>query len=620
LLPVLIDVATKSDNQLARIHALWGIGQLRAADAAQEVLVSLMRDNDDEIRAQAAKVAGELRIVSSKDALIPLLRDASPRVRFMAAMALGKLKVSDAADPLVAMLAANDNKDAYLRHAGVMGLVGCADANDYRHLVGHSSSAVRRAAVVTLRKRKSPEVARYLDDTDQAVALEVARAINDVPIEDAMPQLAEVLERPKLAEPLALRALNANYRLGGAEHAGAVAKYAADTDAVETMRVQALKMLAEWKEPSGQDRVVGVWRPLPTRDASIANNAAFPLLEPIVMSAPESVRIAAIELIEKIGSPDADLLLNVVRAQDMPPPVGAAALEAMVKTSDPKLDQAVEIALKTGKGALRSVAIKQLARRNDAGQRLSAILDAGAIPDQQAVLSTLGTIEGNAAAEQILSNWMDKLLAGAVAPEAMLDLLESAEKSKNPAIRQKLETFESKRADAAKNDVLSAYRETLVGGDATLGRKIFLERAEVSCLRCHKLEGQGGVAGPDLTGIAATKDRNYLLTALLDPNKDIAPGFEAVTVNMKAGTRYTGVVRREDEREITLDAGDGATIQIIKAEVEKRTKGLSPMPQDIIKPLSKRDVRNLVEFLASLKTPATQPAAPSTATAAGAGH
>lgn len=612
-LSLLVETALKSPEQLARIHALWGIGQLGAPKQAVEPINALMRDADDEVRAQAAKVAGEQGVASAKEPLIALLRDASPRVRFMAAIALGKLKAPEAIDAIVSMLEQNDNHDAYIRHAGVMGLAGCADVSALLRVAKHPSVAVRVAAAVALRRLKSPQIASLLDDADPAVALEAARAINDIPIEEAMPRLATVLDRPSLVEPLALRALNANFRIGAASNAAAIAKYAAETDGIEILRVQALKMLGEWARPGGQDRVVGVWRPLPQRDGAIAQNAVSPVLEPIILSAPEAVRIAAIELVAEIGAPDPDLLLNIVKSQDMPPAVGAAALKAMVETKDAKLEQAVEVGLTTGKGALRSAAIRQLVGHADAGERLNAILNAGAVADQQAVLSTLGSIEGSAVAEAILSAWMDRLLAGSVAPEAQLDLLESAEKSKSDAIRQKLEAFEQKRA---KDDPLSAYRETLVGGDAALGRRIFLERAEVSCLRCHKLEGTGGVAGPDLTGVAVTKDRQYLLSALVDPNRDIAPGFEAVTVSMKAGTRYVGVVRDETEREMIVDPGDGATVHIRKDEVEKRTKGLSPMPQDIIKPLSKRDVRDLVEFLSSLKTPATQPV---TETAGGSG-
>ena len=154
-------------------------------------------------------------------------------------------------------------------------------------------------------------------------------------------------------------------------------------------------MLAEWAEPSGQDRVVGDWRPLPQRDAAIARNAAQPVLEPIIMSAPDTVRIAAIELIEKIGAPDAG---PAVQRRQEP---GHAARRRRrgaggdgSSTKDPQLEEAVEAALKTGKGALRSAAIKQLVAPRDAGARLNAILAAGAIADQQAVLSTLGHDRG----------------------------------------------------------------------------------------------------------------------------------------------------------------------------------------------------------------------------------
>jgi quinoprotein glucose dehydrogenase len=212
---------------------------------------------------------------------------------------------------------------------------------------------------------------------------------------------------------------------------------------------------------------------------------------------------------------------------------------------------------------------------------------------------------------------MDKLVAGQVAPELQLDLLEAAGKCKSDAVKGKARQFNEMRDAQTKEDPLAPYRETLAGGDVAAGKKIFFERQDVSCMRCHKVDGQGGVAGPDLTGVAARRDRAYLLESLINPNAKIAPGFEAVTVRVKQGRNYTGVVKADGEQEVVIDAGDGATVHIAKAEIDSRTKGLSPMPQDISKPLSKRDIRNLVEFLASLKTPATQPAQPATPAPAG---
>jgi quinoprotein glucose dehydrogenase len=286
----------------------------------------------------------------------------------------------------------------------------------------------------------------------------------------------------------------------------------------------------------------------------------------------------------------------------------------MESMKDPRLNDAVESALTAGKGALRGKAIHLLAGRPDASSRLELLLSNGSTSDQQAVLVTLGTIE-QPAAEQILSAWLDKLAAGSVPPELQLDLLEAAAKSKSDALKAKVKQFDEKREAAAKDNPLAAFGESLLGGDAGAGKKIFIERQDVSCLRCHKLDGQGGVAGPDLTGVASRHERKFLLEALINPNAQIAPGFESVTVKMKAGRNYAGVVKSDTDAEVVIDAGDGATVHLDKKEVASRTKGLSPMPQDISKTLSKRDVRDLVEFLSTLRQPTTQIAttAPTTA-------
>src|SRR3712207_7334905 len=57
---------------------------------------------------------------------------------------------------------------------------------------------------------------------------------------------------------------------------------------------------------------------------------------------------------------------------------------------------------------------------------------------------------------------------------------------------------------------------SLVGGDAGRGRTIFNERADVQCLRCHAVKGEGGNAGPDLAGIGRRQTREYLLESVID--------------------------------------------------------------------------------------------------------
>ena len=132
----LTNLALNGKNQLARIHALWGMGQIGAKSdlKGQQVLalVNLFADPDAEIRAQAAKTLGDLTSVNCDDDLIRQLKDENPRARFFAAVALGKRKTSEAFAPLLKMVAENNDEDPFLRHAAIMGLVGCASGCAWR--------------------------------------------------------------------------------------------------------------------------------------------------------------------------------------------------------------------------------------------------------------------------------------------------------------------------------------------------------------------------------------------------------------------------------------------------------------------------------------------------------
>ena len=113
-------------------------------------------------------------------------------------------------------------------------------------------------------------------------------------------------------------------------------------------------------------------------------------------------------------------------------------------------------------------------------------------------------------------------------------------------MRAKLDQYEASRS---KNDPLSPYRETLAGGDVRRGRQIFLSKAEVSCLRCHKITmsaaaGLGGEVGPELTGIGSRQNREYLLESIVTPDQKIAQGFESVVLATSDGKVVTGPQRR----------------------------------------------------------------------------
>ena len=240
-------VARQDDNPLARIHAIWGLGQIvRAGASLPLALTESLRSEDPEVRAQAARVLGDVRASATARVAAAAAQDTAARPRFFAAEALGRIRYAAAVQPIVQMLADNDDRDVYLRHAGSYALASIGDVRLSWRLAQHSSRAVRLAAVVALRRLRDPGVARFLADGDELVVTEAARAINDEGgIEAALPALARLLDDTRFTgEPLLRRAISANSRLGTTEAADRLAAFAARTTSPRAMSTEALAALS----------------------------------------------------------------------------------------------------------------------------------------------------------------------------------------------------------------------------------------------------------------------------------------------------------------------------------------------------------------------------------------
>jgi quinoprotein glucose dehydrogenase len=123
----------------------------------------------------------------------------------------------------------------------------------------------------------------------------------------------------------------------------------------------------------------------------------------------------------------------------------------------------------------------------------------------------------------------------------------------------------------------------------------------VSCLRCHKVNGEGGEVGPDLTGIGAKQTREYLLEALVEPNRQIAKGYETLVLTLTNGQIRTGILKSEDAREVRLMTPEGTVLVVPRDQIDERARGRTAMPEDVTRHLSRHEMRDLVEFLAGLK-------------------
>ena len=187
---------------------------------------------------------------------------------------------------------------------------------------------------------------------------------------------------------------------------------------------------------------------------------------------------------------------------------------------------------------------------------------------------------------------------GKIAPEAQLELLEAAAQHPASEVQAKLKAY----ADALpKNDPLAAFRVALVGGDKQRGETLFREHAAAACMRCHKVNGSGGDAGPDLSEIGSKKDRAYILESIIVPNAKIAETFQMLMVIMKNGDIQAGLVTSENDHDLVLQMPGTASVTLKKSDIKTREMAPSGMPPNMADMLTKREIRDLVEYVASLK-------------------
>lgn len=590
---------------IGRLHAVWGLTQFGRTDksfSTHDLLVTLLEDKDPEVRAQAAKGLGDLKYAKARAALEKKLTDPAARVQFFAAQSLGKLGEEASAQPLLALLRANDNKDAYLRFAAANALSKLGVNSTLSATVNDPSPAVRLGAVLALRYAESRGVARFLNDSDAFIAREAAEAINDAFIDAAMGPLAgKLASAPPADQALVVRALNANFRLGGVERAQALADYATRGDATPEMRAEALHQLAQWAKPFQRDRVVGNYRPMKARAADDAVTALTPAVAKLLDNVtPEPVQLAAIDA---VGALDlrtaAPALVGTVANEQSPEGVRIAALKALDAFGGDQVLQAVTAAEKSSVTALRLYALQIVARR--APERAIPVIKRFAAgksdAEQQAAFDAMAQLPAAQSAPLLVAA-LDQLAAGKVAPGAQVELLDAASKSEAPTVKARWEKQQA--AWAAGSDPLAAYRFALAGGDGRRGGHEFYENAVLPCARCHRAYGEGGEAGPDLARIGADHPPEYLLEAIVRPSAHIAKGFDLVTFTLADGNTESGSLVSESASEIVLKRGDGSQAKIDPKKVKERVLAPSSMPDIYTQTMTRAQLRDVMAFLRRL--------------------
>ena len=645
-------VALDGTDRRARVHAIWGLGQIARRELSPKQVSTapaiewpgfirqLVKDQDFEVRAQAAQLAAESLAVEPA-VILPLLKDENLRVRFYAAMALSKLGDATCVAPVAEMLADNADADPIVRHGGIMALkhLLSSDAGSNANEAAlktaqHNSHSVRLALVIAIRKALTDRnggfdaagltesLGQMLQDSDPKVFVETVRVIHDVPVNPLMPQLASQITKVQSRmtggiddDAILRRLINANFRVGEKPNAVALAGLAADKSYDIERRMEALKGLGNWMNPPAEDQVLNDWRPVPTanrnlEDAQLAlksNYAAY--IADVEAVASEAIRAAGTLEIKDIG----EALQNVVLSTDFSAATRAAALASLQQVAADRVDAVCEkmteqfdqLPGELASLVSTSVAAKQPGEGIELFARLLGRSGERETSAKQSVIAALGEMT-DADSLKFLSGLLEGVENGEGPDELSLDIVLAAEARGDSELRSRLKEFRGKlaaNADPSMNYILSTH-----GGDEEAGKKVFFGKTEVSCVRCHRIDGNGGRVGPDLSGVAVKNDRKYLLDSIVKPSQDIAPGFAQEKIQTIDGLMYVGIVKSESDSQLQLLDADGNLVLIDPDDIEGRKPGLSGMPDDLIKQLSEVELRDLIEYLARRRAPLKTPA------------
>ena len=294
-----------------------------------------------------------------------------------------------------------------------------------------------------------------------------------------------------------------------------------------------------------------------------------------------------------------DELRAVVTNRDLPDATRAAAIESLAEARDEAVVPALLDILKAGRGKERgtlAAAARGLAAfdSEEIGAALLAELPRLRNQSLDAALATLVSRPGYALE---LTRALDR-------GELSVDRL-SAEHVRalraydNPGIDAVLDRLwgTTRATPAEKLAEIEAWKAKLARdehADRGRGRAIYKQ----VCGRCHKLYGEGGDLGPNLTG-SDRRNLDYLLGNVIDPSATVPAAWRVSTVLLTDGRVLTGVVRRADEATYAVVTADAALTLPAGDVLEVQAGDASLMPEGLFKTLTEQQVRDLVAHLRS---------------------
>ncbi|MBL9124580.1 MAG: c-type cytochrome [Planctomycetaceae bacterium] len=550
-LVALVDDAGESADTNLKARALWVLDRL-GGEARATVAAQLDR-SDAALRALAVRILrrhGE----EFAAAILAKSQDESAEVRREVLLTIARLKTPAAEKALVEIAAQYDGSDRYQLEA-----------------VNVAAGARRKKLYDALQERGG----LALDRADLMQALDAERADKYLLAQLAADE-AGTPQQPKIVERLATSSDPAVGR--------AFVKLLANSQSNPEARRYAFDVLAA--------NLRGPWRDLlgapELRDALRA------------MLADANRQVEALNFIRDndIGGLDREILELVQRERE-PLAVRLAAMAAAARVAPAAASVIFEQQLNDSNPQIREMAMNSLVKTENwstmrkllTENRVSLNLQRGAV--EQMLASTSGAL------------MLYRLLDDSTLPQDLRGpLVARAANHADANVRTLFERFVPEDQRARRLGKRASPAEILsLEGNADRGERVFFKSTASHCSKCHRVNGVGGMIGPDLSQIGKKYDRGALLETILEPSKAIAPEYVPHLLETKSGKVYAGFLVEKSDELLVLKDADGKNIRVPADDVELLApQTTSLMPELVLQDVSAQDAADLLSYLMSLKS------------------
>lgn len=664
--PVAAVLTDPQSKELARIHALWALDAMDGGLANRAKVLELLKDKSLSLRRQAIRQVGLRRVQESWRTLMPQLWHEDAGIRRAVATAMGRMGDMASGQRILASLDDSDLFARFAKFTALnrIGARDPRLWTHVIRRLETDRADLRATAMFAMRETYDAQLLDRLTfaahDAQRSLvareaALELIAAIHRQP-EPWRGQWGAYHPFRNPAPPKIVP-------WAGTEKVRAVLNEFLGSNETR-LRRKAIQGLAAAHETNSAPKLREVFskeQDLETRRAlleafgAFADSEATPLCAAVLGGSPTSKALVptAIAALEQIRTPAAiQSLSHAVSISPLDTPSLLLAVQALGRLKNPLSLPVLTQTLQHPEPTVVQAAIAALGRigGNDARSLLESLVEGDSPERRHAAIQALGSLADRASVPVLLKAWQnpnlraESLVALTRVPdvratEAFLDGLGSRNSEVRAQSRAALKTIRNEarpiiegRAASlpalVQSELQSLFRDVpeaqagpifkstlktstpeeflrvaLEGtGEATRGRKLFADAAGLNCIGCHRVAGEGGDVGPDLSGIGAQSDRRGLAESILYPSKVVREGYQRIVIELKDGDEVAGLIKSETTDSITLRDAAGQLQVLKKADVrERRQTPDSMMPEGLQSGLSPDEFRDLVSYLTSLR-------------------